>query len=88
MIWHWASIKVEVNVREGLVGSLDIVYGDITWHQKVDYWKIPFQCHGCHEIDHLNSKCLKLMHLGRVTAKFLEKEIHCGMGTDSGDSFN
>jgi hypothetical protein len=56
---HWAWIQIEVNAWEGLVGSLDIVYGDITWHQKVDYWKIPFRCHGCHEIGHLKSRCLK-----------------------------
>jgi hypothetical protein len=29
---RWAWIQVEVNIREGLVGSIDIVFGDITWH--------------------------------------------------------
>jgi hypothetical protein len=35
---RWAWIQVEVNVRDGLIGNLDLVLGDITWHQKVDYW--------------------------------------------------
>jgi hypothetical protein len=42
---RWAWIMVEVDVREGLVGNIDLVYAGITWHQKVDYWRLPFRCH-------------------------------------------
>jgi len=56
--WDW--VRVEVNVREGLVRSIDLVMGDITWHRKVDYWKIPFRFHGCHEIEHLWAKYERL----------------------------
>jgi hypothetical protein len=34
---RWAWILVEVDVREGLVGTIDLVYVGFTWHQKVDY---------------------------------------------------
>jgi hypothetical protein len=85
---RWAWIQVEVNVREGLVGSLDIVYGDITWHQKVDYWKIPFWCHGCHEIGHLKSKCPKPAPWGQPPQKVWRRKSTIGSGTDSGDSFD
>jgi hypothetical protein len=54
---RWAWVQVEVDTREGLVGSMDLVMGSKIWHQKVDYWKIPFWCHGCHEIGHLKSNC-------------------------------
>jgi hypothetical protein len=54
---HWAWIQVEVDTREGLVGNVDIIFGDRVWHQKVYYWKIPFRCHGCHEIRHLCVQC-------------------------------
>jgi hypothetical protein len=57
---RWAWILVEVDVREGLVGNIDLVYARITWHQKVDYWRLPFRCHGCHEIGHLRSQCSRI----------------------------
>jgi hypothetical protein len=50
---RWASIHIELDVHEGLIGILDLVYGDHIWHQKTDYWKIPFQCYDCHEIGHV-----------------------------------
>jgi hypothetical protein len=60
---RWAWIMIEVDIREGLVGSIDLVYVGITWHQKVDYWRLPFRCHGCHEIGHIHSQCTRLMSL-------------------------
>jgi hypothetical protein len=39
---RWAWIQVEVDLREGLVGSIDLVFAEKTWHQKVDYWRLPF----------------------------------------------
>jgi len=60
---NWASkkdsqcawVQVEVNVREGLVGSVEIVYGENFWIQKVDYWKLPFRCFECHDIRHVRA---------------------------------
>lgn len=60
---NWASkkdrqcawVQVEVNVREGLVGSVEIVYGEKFWIQKVDYWKLPFRCFECHDIRHVRA---------------------------------
>jgi hypothetical protein len=54
---RWAWIQVEVDVGEGLFGNVDIIFGDRVWHQKVDYWKLPFKCHDCHEIGHLRAQC-------------------------------
>lgn len=60
---NWASkkdrqcawVQVEVNVREGLVGSVKIVYGENFWIQKVDYWKLPFRCFESHHIRHVRA---------------------------------
>jgi len=52
---QWAWLQVEVNVREGLVGSVEIVYGENFWIQKLDYWKLPFRCFECHDIGHVRS---------------------------------
>jgi hypothetical protein len=40
---RWAWVQVEVDTREGLVSSMDLVMGSKIWHQKVDYWRIPFR---------------------------------------------
>jgi hypothetical protein len=54
-IWDW--ILVEMDVCEGLVGNIDIMFENYTWHQRVDYWNIPFRCHGCREIGHILYQC-------------------------------
>jgi hypothetical protein len=59
---------VEVDVREGLLGKIDLVYGIITWHQKVYYWRLPFRCHGFHEIRHLCSQCYIITPLQQTNA--------------------
>jgi hypothetical protein len=50
---RWAWVQVEVDLREGLVSNVYLVFGDQIWHQKVDYWHLPFHCFSCHEVGHL-----------------------------------
>jgi hypothetical protein len=66
---RWAWVMIEVDVREGLVGNIDLVYAGITWHQKVDYWRIPFWCYGCHEIGHIRSQCTRIAPLQQAPAR-------------------
>jgi hypothetical protein len=73
---RWAWILVEVDVREGLVGTIDLVYVGFTWHQKVDYWRLPFRCHDCHEIGHLRSQCSRIAPLQQMQEKHLENQVH------------
>jgi hypothetical protein len=40
-------------VRDGLIGSLDMVFRDRVWYQKIEYWKIVFHSYGCHGIGHI-----------------------------------
>jgi hypothetical protein len=57
---RWAWIQIKFNVRDRLIGSLDFVFRDGVWHQKIYYWKILFCCYGCHEIRHIKSKCSRI----------------------------
>jgi hypothetical protein len=66
---RWAWIQVEVDTSEGLVGNVDIVMGSKTWHQKVDYWKIPFRCHRFHKIGHLKANCNRFSPLYQAHSK-------------------
>jgi hypothetical protein len=40
-------------VRDELIGSLDLVFRDRFWNQKIEYCKIVFHSHGCHGIGHI-----------------------------------
>jgi hypothetical protein len=53
-------IHIEVDVKDGLIGSMDHVHGDKVWKQKVDYWNIMFRCFRCHEIRHVQAQCSKV----------------------------
>jgi hypothetical protein len=33
------------------------VFGRFSWTQRIDYWRIPFRCFGCHEVGHLMAHC-------------------------------
>jgi hypothetical protein len=53
----WAWLQVEVDFREGLQDEIELVWQGFTWIQRIDYWKVPFRCYGCHEVGHLQAQC-------------------------------
>jgi hypothetical protein len=69
--WDW--IQIEVDVRKGLVGNMDFVFGEHTWHQKVEYWKIHFYCFVCHAIGHVQSQCKQFSPLFNCKPKIWAK---------------
>jgi len=82
---------VEVDTREGLVGSVDLVMGSNILYQKVDYWRIPFRFYRCHEIGHLNSNCnnfsphsLKHYNIWRRNSTLEGKEFVDSMSIENG----
>jgi hypothetical protein len=71
---RWAWIQVEVDLRDGLVINVDLVYGKQIWHQKVDYWCFPFRCFSCHEVGHMQSQCKRAPPIvGRLAKKWVNK---------------
>jgi len=50
-IWEW--LQVEVDFWEGLLDEIELVWNNFSWNQRIHYWKVPFHCYGCHEVDHL-----------------------------------
>jgi hypothetical protein len=69
---------VEDNVREGLVGSLDIVFEDIIFHKMVDYWRLPFRCFGYHEIGHIRAQCSLFSSLCHLPLKVWKRKSILG----------
>ena len=55
-----ARILVEMDLRNRLYEELKIVMHGSTWRQKLDYWKIPFRCFNCKEVDHILKDCPKV----------------------------
>jgi len=64
-----------VDVRDGLIGSLELVHEDHMWVQKFDYQKIPFQCFSCHKIGHVQAQCRKIVPLFQKNRKVWVKFI-------------
>jgi hypothetical protein len=52
--WDW--IQIEVDVRGGLIGSIDNIR-----KQRVGYWHLSFRCHNFHEIGYIRNQCPCLM---------------------------
>ncbi|GLJ15018.1 hypothetical protein SUGI_0245230 [Cryptomeria japonica] len=54
-----ARACVEVDLKEGLMESLDLQCKGTTWKQDLDYEGIPFRCKICRSADHLDGSCPK-----------------------------
>jgi hypothetical protein len=52
-----AQILVDVDPRNGLYESMDIVLGDKTYTQQLDYLHLPFRCARCHHVGHMHAEC-------------------------------
>lgn len=50
-------ILVNINIREGLAGTINLDWGPDIIPQILDYENIPFRCHRCHAYGHPVSKC-------------------------------
>jgi hypothetical protein len=70
--WDW--IQIEVDVRKGLVGNMDFVFGEHTWHQKVEYWKIHFYCFVCMLLAMFNHHASSFLPYSIVNLKYGQKE--------------
>jgi hypothetical protein len=38
----WAWIQIEVDLRDGLLDEIELVYGGFSWTQRIDYWRVHF----------------------------------------------
>jgi hypothetical protein len=52
-----AHILVDINPRHGLFESMDIVLGDKTYTQQLDYLNMSFCFSRCHRVGHLHVDC-------------------------------
>ena len=48
---------MEVSFLGGLLGDVNLIWGQCKQWQRVDYWGVPFQCLICHHTIHLQNKC-------------------------------
>jgi hypothetical protein len=39
---RWAWILMEVDLRDGSLEEMELVYGNNSWVQCIDYWIFPF----------------------------------------------
>lgn len=52
-----AHILVDLDVRQGLFESINIVMGDMSYVQILDYVNIPFRCSWCRRVGHILVDC-------------------------------
>lgn len=61
-----AQILVDIDPWKGLFESLDIVLGEKTFIQQLDYMHIPFRCASCHWAGHLHVDCNLILRRPRL----------------------
>jgi hypothetical protein len=52
-----AWVLVEIDLESGLLDSIDVNIGDLSFRQPLDFWREPFRCHLCWQIGHLRNSC-------------------------------
>ena len=74
-----ARILVNLNVRKGLGGEMDLTWGDYTYAQKLVYENIPFKCRRFHQYGHLIKNCkLPLRTRGMVYGRNKDSQKNVG----------
>jgi len=53
---RYGWLQIEVDLRDGLIDKIELVFGGFMWLQHIDYWRVPFICFGCHEAGHLKER--------------------------------
>lgn len=53
----FSQIRVEVDLNNPLLDSIEFFLGTSSWIQQLDYETLPFRCCLCHEYGHLQRKC-------------------------------
>lgn len=56
-----ARILVEIDISQGLLPELTIVWREYTYVQELDYWKVSFRCFSCRQTGHLKADCPRPM---------------------------
>ena len=52
-----AQILVALDLRQGLYESMELVIGDKSYTQTLDYLNVPFCCSRCHKVGRLLVDC-------------------------------
>ena len=52
-----ARIVVSLNLREGLLGELNLISGEKSLKQFLDYEGVPFRCRRNHQYVHIQNEC-------------------------------
>jgi hypothetical protein len=52
-----ARILVSLNFREGFLGELNLISGEKSLKQILDYEGVPFRCRRCHQYGHIANEC-------------------------------
>ena len=68
-----ARVLVELDVSKGLLGDIDIVYGELIINQRLDYLHMLFRCNYCHDTGHLRKNC-SLLLLGKPVSWGFEQD--------------
>lgn len=51
------QVLVEIDASKGLLSELEVIWDGGSFIQPLDYWKVLFRCHGCHEVGHPKQRC-------------------------------
>lgn len=71
-----ARIMVNLDSSEGLSAELNLVYGDYSYIQILDYEGVPFRCHSCHKVGHVRRDCP--LFLSRTVGRKIQREETIG----------
>lgn len=54
-------------MRLGLPAEIEVVWGSRVWHQRLEFYKIPFRCFGCRKIGHVQANCPSFRQLSSAS---------------------
>ena len=66
------KVLVELDLSEGLLDGMEIVWNKWNFHQINDYWEFPFRCAWCHEFRYLQVICSSI---GKDLVSFNQVQI-------------
>jgi hypothetical protein len=79
-----ARILVSLDIQEGLIEELELIFGEKSLKHKLDYEGVPFRCRRCHQYGHIANQCSLPLHRDLMGhTQLLQRSDWCRKGKNS-----